>query len=201
MVSFSPWQVFRTVMSFAEVDKNPPIRRNTEKQHFQNSDQKSIQNPKKNPFFLKIPSDSCLKTRLTDEPPCIFAYICYRESSKTPQHSKWNCVGANRPQHMLHVVHQKFESFKKKSRRKSNSNLLINSKTPPPEIVRIGFRPNSARSSGKNCYTSEPRCFFCRVHGGSPKNRIFTASDASPLDMLRNPGASVRDSFFKPTIL
>ena len=26
---------------------------------------------------------------------CIFLYM----SSKTPQHSKWNCVGANRPQH------------------------------------------------------------------------------------------------------
>ena len=29
----------------------------------------------------------------------VYIYICYRESSKTPQHSKWNCVGANRPQH------------------------------------------------------------------------------------------------------
>ena len=30
----------------------------------------------------------------------IYIYIFYRESSKTPQHSKWNCVGAKRPQHM-----------------------------------------------------------------------------------------------------
>ena len=30
---------------------------------------------------------------------CTF-YICYHESSKTRQHSKWNCVGAHRPQHL-----------------------------------------------------------------------------------------------------
>ena len=29
MVSFSLWHVFRTVLCFAEVDKNPPNRRNT----------------------------------------------------------------------------------------------------------------------------------------------------------------------------
>ena len=27
------------------------------------------------------------------------AYMYYRESSRTPQHSKWNCVGTKRPQH------------------------------------------------------------------------------------------------------
>ena len=27
-------------------------------------------------------------------------YMCYHESSRTPQHSRWNCVCANRPQHM-----------------------------------------------------------------------------------------------------
>ena len=27
-------------------------------------------------------------------------HTCYRESSRTQQHSKWNGVGANRPQHM-----------------------------------------------------------------------------------------------------
>ena len=31
----------------------------------------------------------------------IFVYLkCYHDSSRTPQHSGWNCVGANRPQHM-----------------------------------------------------------------------------------------------------
>ena len=30
----------------------------------------------------------------------IYIYMCYHESSRTPQHSKLNCVGANRPQHM-----------------------------------------------------------------------------------------------------
>ena len=29
----------------------------------------------------------------------IYIYTCHRESSRTPQHSKWNCVGTNRPQH------------------------------------------------------------------------------------------------------
>ena len=28
----------------------------------------------------------------------IYIYICYHESSRTQQHSKWNCVRANRPQ-------------------------------------------------------------------------------------------------------
>ena len=67
--------------------------------------------------------------------------ICYHESSRTPQHSKWNCVGANRPQHkhiFSHMVcvielwtHLKIRIVQKKSfpqRRNSNSNLLINSK-------------------------------------------------------------------------
>ena len=32
----------------------------------------------------------------------VLIYVClrHREWSKTRQHSKWNCVGANRPQHM-----------------------------------------------------------------------------------------------------
>ena len=51
-------------------------------------------------------------------------------------------------------THQKFESFEKIPRRqqKSNSNLLINSKTLPPEIVRIYVWRNStsqSRSWGK----------------------------------------------------
>ena len=29
----------------------------------------------------------------------IYIYLSYHESSRTPQHSKWNCVGTNRPQH------------------------------------------------------------------------------------------------------
>ena len=28
-----------------------------------------------------------------------YLYMCHHESSRTPQHSKWNCVGTNRPQH------------------------------------------------------------------------------------------------------
>ena len=31
----------------------------------------------------------------------INTYVCYHEPPRTQQHSKWNCVGANRPQHML----------------------------------------------------------------------------------------------------
>ena len=27
-------------------------------------------------------------------------YLCNHESSRTPQHSEWNCVGTDRPQHM-----------------------------------------------------------------------------------------------------
>ena len=39
--------------------------------------------------------------------PCTFVNIntCSHESSRTPQHSKWNCVGANRPQHMQMYSH------------------------------------------------------------------------------------------------
>ena len=53
VVSFSPWQVFRTVLCFAEVDQNPPIRRNTQKQHLQNSDQNLTTNPRKKLIFEK----------------------------------------------------------------------------------------------------------------------------------------------------
>ena len=52
-----------------------------------------------------------------------YTYMCHHESSRTPQHSNWNCESTNRPQHMHmegHMVcvielltHQKFESFKK----------------------------------------------------------------------------------------
>ena len=72
--------------------------------------------------------------------------ICHR----TQQHSEWNCVGANKPQQM-HMYSRSAcdrtpNTHKKNrtgfcqiicARRKSNSNLLINSKN---EIVRIGFR-------------------------------------------------------------
>ena len=34
-------------IGFAEVDKNPPIRRNTQKQRLQNSDQNLANNPRK----------------------------------------------------------------------------------------------------------------------------------------------------------
>ena len=27
-------------------------------------------------------------------------YICYHQSSRKPQHSKWNCVGTNKPRHI-----------------------------------------------------------------------------------------------------
>ena len=46
-----------------------PIRRNTQKQHLQNSDQ-NLTKKRKNQV-LKIPPDSCSKTRLLDETPCI----------------------------------------------------------------------------------------------------------------------------------
>ena len=56
-------------MCFAEIDKNPPIRRNTQKQHLQNSDQNLTKHPRKG-LFLKILPNNCLKTRLLDETPC-----------------------------------------------------------------------------------------------------------------------------------
>ena len=68
------------------------------------------------------------------------------------QHSNWNSVGTNRPQHRHmygHIVcdwtcstHQKIDSFQKKNlqRRKSNSNLQVNSKDTRNRS--IGFGPN-----------------------------------------------------------
>ena len=70
----------------------------------------------------------------------IFLKKKYHESSRTPQHSEWNCVGTNRPQHRhmyghcvwLNFEHTKNSNRSKKNsrRRKSNSNLPINSKNP-----------------------------------------------------------------------
>ena len=48
-------------------------------------------------------------------------FICYHESSRTPQHSEWNCVGANRPQHMHmygHCLWLNFEHIKNSNRSK-----------------------------------------------------------------------------------
>ena len=61
VVSFSPWQVFRTVLCFAEVDRNPPTRRNTQKAAFAKC---GPEFNKKKPWknrCLKNPPDSCLK--------------------------------------------------------------------------------------------------------------------------------------------
>ena len=30
----------------------------------------------------------------------VYLYMCHHEPSRTPQHSKWNCVGTNRPRHI-----------------------------------------------------------------------------------------------------
>ena len=56
---------------------------------------------------------------------------CCRESSRKPQHSKWNGVGTNRPRH-IHMNTPKIRILPKKfpRRQNSNSNLLINSKKP-----------------------------------------------------------------------
>ena len=60
----------------------------------------------------------------------IFVYVL---SSWTPQHSGWNCVGTNSPQHMhvcSLVAHTNNSNRLQKNpqRRKSNSNLRTNSK-------------------------------------------------------------------------
>ena len=57
-------------MCFAEVDKNPPVRRNTQKQHLQNSDPNFTKKAQGKSILLKILPNSCLKTRLIDETPC-----------------------------------------------------------------------------------------------------------------------------------
>ena len=100
----------------------------------------------------------------------IFIYIyisSYRESSKTPQNSKWNCVGANRPQHMhmdSHIVcvctlnTPKIRILQKwfPGRRKSNSNLLINSQNPPKN-GRIYFRAHGNSNSLQLAHNSNWR--------------------------------------------
>ena len=69
----------------------------------------------------------------------IYIYIyCHHESSRTPQHSKWNCVGTNTHAHAqprcmsLNFEHTKNSNRSEKipRRRKSNSNLLIISQNP-----------------------------------------------------------------------
>ena len=70
----------------------------------------------------------CQQTSLTKK---IYTYICtcHHESSRKPQHSKWNCVGTKRPRH-IHMNTPKIRILQKKfpQRQNSNSNLLINSK-------------------------------------------------------------------------
>ena len=71
----------------------------------------------------------------------IYIYTRHHESSRKPQHSKWNCVGTNRPRH-IHMNTPKIRIVQKKipRRRKSNSNLLINSKNHPKSFEFIWTR-------------------------------------------------------------
>ena len=71
-VSFSPWQVFRSVLCFAEVDKNPPIKRKHPKAAFAKFGPECEEKTQGQIQFLKILPKSCLNTRLLDETPCIF---------------------------------------------------------------------------------------------------------------------------------
>ena len=43
----------------------------------------------------------------------IYMYLCYHETTRTPQHSKWNCVGTNRPRH-IHMNAPKIRILQKK---------------------------------------------------------------------------------------
>ena len=50
-----------------------------------------------------------------------YIYFFYHQSSRTPQHSEWNCVGTDRPQHMHmygHCVWLNFEHTKNSKRSK-----------------------------------------------------------------------------------
>ena len=72
----------------------------------------------------------------------------HHDSSRTPQHSKWNCVGTNKPRHIHmygHIVcdltlkNQKFESFKNNSRDDEIRIRICQLIPTTPQIVRIGF--------------------------------------------------------------
>ena len=41
-----------------------------------------------------------------------YIYICYHQSSRKPQHSKWNCVGTNKPRH-IHMNTPKIRILRK----------------------------------------------------------------------------------------
>ena len=68
--SFSPLHS-HIFTGFAEVDKNPPIGRNTQKQRLQHSDQNFDKTP--------IPPNSCLKIRLLDETPCLCIFLAHNK--------------------------------------------------------------------------------------------------------------------------
>ena len=66
-------KVVHNFTGFAEVDKNPPVRRNTPQQRLPNSDQNSTKKQKQNlksEGFAKL----MVKTCLFDKTPC--EYVC-----------------------------------------------------------------------------------------------------------------------------
>ena len=72
---------------------------------------------------------------------------CVFESSRKPQHSKWNCVGTKRPRH-IHMNTPKIRILQKKNFRDDKIRIRICYLIPKnPEIVRIYFRWNSTALS------------------------------------------------------
>ena len=73
----------------------------------------------------------------------IYLYVCYHQSSRKPQHSKWNCVGTNRQRH-IHMNTPKIRILQKNNLRNDQNRIRICQLIPKknPEIVRIGFGRN-----------------------------------------------------------
>ena len=102
----------------------------------------------------------------------IYIYLSYHESSRTPQHSEWNCLGTDRPQHVhmyghcvwLNFEHTKNSNRSKKKfprRRKSNSNLPINSKIPRNRSNWFGrewYLPKSQNQNNLYVHTKLAQC-------------------------------------------
>ena len=116
-------------------------------------------------------------------------YICYYESSRTPQHSKWNCVGTNRPQHVhmyghivcawtlnppkIRIVHKnvhkvvwnKFWRDKSKQTRKCSQNITRNSNQAGGSQV-VGWYSKTTPCFGKPNAPEFERFHFDTIRPG-----------------------------------
>ena len=97
-----------------------------------------------------------------------YIFSCYPESSKTPQHSKWNCVGTNRQQHKYmygHIVCDwtlntpKIRIVQKNNFRSDNNRIRICYLIPKaPEIVRIIFGAHGMSDAAKKQSNAKVGC-------------------------------------------